>query len=459
MKTRESGMPDESSWSGFLAPEVALEKLGLEPDSGDVVDFGCGYGTFAIPAAKIVRGSVHALDIEKKMVAATKAKAEAEDLRNVRVHRRDFVAEGTGLPDSSVGYATLFNILHCEQPLVLLKEAWRVLVPGGTLAVMHWNYDPATPRGPSMSIRPRPEQCRAWAIEAGFEPIGAERIELPPYHYGMTFRKAAPDPRQLPLLNHPLHAPTVFRPEELVQAVRDQRQPEATDIPEICVLDFDGDLTDALVNAHEVQACEAWSCFHTSMWSLTIDGQRYGIIARTIGGPYTVLVAEQLAVCGVRIIVGLTSAGRIGLRLPVPGVVVVERAIRDEGTSYHYLPASESVEAPAGVADALEAEVSAIGLPVQRGLVWTTDAPYRETAEQIDRYARMGALAVEMQAASLFAFAAARGVAVGMVAHVTNAPDYDGERFDKGSHELQRDLLHAVCRGARRFLNQSVVTG
>src|SRR5208282_1998215 len=177
---------------------------------------------------------------------------------------------------------------------------------------MHWNHDPATPRGPSMTIRPRPEQCRAWAIEAGFEPIGAEQIELPPYHYGMTFRKA----------------------------VRDHRHPEATDIPEICVLDFDGDLTDALVNAHEVRACEAWSRFHTSMWSLTIDGQRYGIIARTIGGPYTVLVAEQLAVCGVRIIVGLTSAGRIGLRHPVPGVVVVERAIRDEGTSYHCLPAS-----------------------------------------------------------------------------------------------------------------------
>ncbi len=270
----------------------------------------------------------------------------------------------------------------------------------------------------------------------------------------MTFGKAAPDPRRLPLLNHPLHAPTVFRPEELVQAVRDQRQPVANDnIPEICVMDFDGDLTDALVNAHEVLACEAWPCFHTSMWSLTIDDQRFGIIARTIGGPYTVLVAEQLAACGVRMIVGLTSAGRIGLRLPIPGVVIVERAIRDEGTSYHYLPAGESVAAPAGVADALEAEVSAIGLPVERGLVWTTDAPYRETAEQIDRYERMGALAVEMQAASLFAFAMARRVAVGMVAHVTNAPDHEGERFDKGTHELQRGLLRAVCRGARRFLD------
>jgi uridine phosphorylase len=269
----------------------------------------------------------------------------------------------------------------------------------------------------------------------------------------MTFGKTSTDPRRLPLLDHPLHAPTVFRPDELVQAVRDQRQPSPTVIPEICVLDFDGDLTDALVSAREVQACESWPCFHTSMWSLPLGGERYGIIARTIGGPYAVLVAEQLAVCGVRMIVGLTSAGRIGTRLTVPGVVIVERAIRDEGTSYHYLPAGESVDAPAGVADALGAEVSTIDLPLERGLVWTTDAPYRETAEQIDRYARMGVLAVEMQAASLFAFAAARGIAVGMVAHVTNAPDSSVKRFDKGPHELERDLLFAICRGARRFLD------
>jgi len=452
MKTRESGMPDESGWSGFFAPEEALKKLGLKPDSGDVVDFGCGYGTFAIPAARIVRVSVHALDIEKKMVAATKAKAEAEGLRNVRVYRRDFVAEGTGLPDSSVGYAMLFNILHCEQPLVLLKEAWRVLVPGGTLAVMHWNYDPATPRGPSMSIRPRPEQCRAWAIEAGFMPSGAERVELPHYHYGITFTKTSPDASHLPLLNHPLHEPSTFRPEDLVEAVRGQRRLDALDLPEVCVLDFDGDITDALVDAREVWACEGWPCFHTSMWALPVGGFYCGLIARTIGGPYAVLVAEQLVVCGVRVIIGLASAGRVGSGLPVPGVVVADRAIRDEGTSYHYLPAGETVEALPSLADALEAEVTAVGLPVRRGLVWTTDAPYRETSGQLDRYSRMGALAVEMQAASLFAFAAARNVAVGVVAHVTNAPEQDGEPFDKGSYHLQFELLHAVCRGAHRFL-------
>jgi uridine phosphorylase/SAM-dependent methyltransferase len=450
MKTRDSGMPDESVWSGFFRPEEVLQTLGLQADGGEVVDFGCGYGTFAVPAARTVRGTVYALDIEPEMVAATRAKAEG--LTNLHAYRRDFVAEGSGLPDSNVGYAMLFNILHCEQPLGLLKEAWRVLQAGGTLAVMHWNYDPETPRGPSMDIRPRPEQCRAWAVEAGFVPSDTGPVELPPYHYGMTFTKPPRDFSSLPLLNHPLHAPSIFRPQDLVEAVRGQRRLGTLDLPEVCILDFDGDLTDALVDAGEVQVCAGWPCFHTAMWSFSVDGAGCGLIARTIGGPYAVLVAEQLAVCGVRVIVGLTSAGRVGTGLPVPGVVVVDRAVRDEGTSYHYLPAGDTVEALPGLADALEAEVTTVGLPVRRGLVWTTDAPYRETAEQVERYAHLGALAVEMQAASLFAFAAARKVAVGVVAHVTNAPEYDGEPFDKGSEGLQRELLQAVCRGAHRFL-------
>ncbi len=261
-----------------------------------------------------------------------------------------------------------------------------------------------------------------------------------------------PASERLPLLDHPLEEPSAFRPEDLVEAVRGQRGIDALALPEVCILDFDGDLTDALVETGEVTPCRGWPCFHTSMWSFDVDGHRCGLIARTIGGPYAVLVAEQLAVCGVRAIVGVTSAGRIGSELPVPGVVVVERAVRDEGTSYHYLPASETVEAPPGMADALEPELEAVGLPVRRGLVWTTDAPYRETAEQIARYSARGALAVEMQAASLFAFASARNFAIGIVAHVTNAPEQGEERFDKGTHDLQRQLLHAACRGARRFL-------
>ncbi len=189
MKTRESGMPDESMWSGFFSPEETLVKLGLTGLCGDVVDFGCGYGTFSIPAAQMGQGTVHALDIEAEMVEATARKAREAGLSNVRSERRDFVTDGTGLPDASVGYVMLFNILHCEQPRVLLQEAWRILRPGGRLGIMHWNDDPSTPRGPSMDIRPKPEQCRDWAMAVGFRLTVADKVDLPPYHYGWIMEK------------------------------------------------------------------------------------------------------------------------------------------------------------------------------------------------------------------------------------------------------------------------------
>ncbi len=177
-------------WSGFFAPAETLVKLNLTGTCGDVVDVGCGYGTFTIPAARAICGTVFAFDIEADMVEATARKAKINGLTNVHTMRRDFIANGTGLPAASIDYVMLFNILHCEQPDVLLKEAQRILTPGGTLAVMHWNYDPTTPRGPNMNIRPRPQQCRAWAMDLDFIPFGPEQIDLPPYHFGLTFHKA-----------------------------------------------------------------------------------------------------------------------------------------------------------------------------------------------------------------------------------------------------------------------------
>lgn len=189
MKTRESGMPAEEVWDGYFQPEEILQKLGLTPGAGEVVDFGCGHGTFAVAAARIVPGTVYAIDIDSAMVERTAARARKEGMSHLKPILRDFVEEGTGLPDDTVGYAMLFNILHAESPGVLLNEAFRVLRPGGTLAIIHWNPDPLTPRGPSMDIRPLPEQCRVWAESAGFRPLSPGTVDLPPYHYGMALMK------------------------------------------------------------------------------------------------------------------------------------------------------------------------------------------------------------------------------------------------------------------------------
>lgn len=256
----------------------------------------------------------------------------------------------------------------------------------------------------------------------------------------------------LPLLNHPLEQASVFTPEALIAAVRDELGLAAKPVPPVCVLDFDGDLTDWLVSTGAARPCPVWACFHTTMHVLEIDGISCAIVPRTIGGPYAVLVAEQLAASGARIVFGLTSAGRVSPSLQVPSLVVTTQAIRDEGTSYHYLPPEETIKAQPAVVEALLSEVSVIGLPVSAGLVWTTDAPYRETMEQLKRHAENGALAVEMQAASLLAFGAAREFPVGVVAHVTNAVGRTEEQFDKGGASLGYEIFKAICRAGRRVL-------
>lgn len=187
MKGRDSGMPHKEMWEGFFDPARILAVMGLDADVTDAVEFGCGYGTFTIPAAKIIRGTVYAIDIDAEMVAQAKEAAGKAGLKNVNAVLRDFVAEGTGLNNESVDYVMLFNILHVEDPGVLLREAWRVLRRGGKLGIIHWNYDASTPRGPCLEIRPKPEQCIRWAQEAGFrDPV---QYDLKPYHYGIILIK------------------------------------------------------------------------------------------------------------------------------------------------------------------------------------------------------------------------------------------------------------------------------
>lgn len=189
MKIRESGMPDEQHWASFFDGEALVEKmLGVAGVPGDLVEFGCGYGSFTIPAAHLTDGVVTALDIEPAMVSLVRDKAVG--LRNLRVELRDFVAEGSGLAAASQAHAMIFNLLHLAQPVLLLREAHRVLHADGVLSVIHWRSDISTPRGPPLEIRPTPEQCGQWLLAAGFRVV--EPVDLrdcAPFHFGLIGRR------------------------------------------------------------------------------------------------------------------------------------------------------------------------------------------------------------------------------------------------------------------------------
>ncbi|SDH73896.1 class I SAM-dependent methyltransferase [Propionivibrio dicarboxylicus] len=191
MKGRESGMPEEAYWESFFDADRAVETLlGDSVLQGDLVEFGCGYGTFTLPAARRITGKVTALDIEPDMLASLRCKAEAGGLPNIHPVLRDFVAHGTGIADGSQAHAMIYNLLHLENPHALLAEAHRILRPAGVLSVIHWRSDIPTPRGPSLAIRPSLDQCRRWMVQARFESI--ELIDLQhccPFHFGLIGRR------------------------------------------------------------------------------------------------------------------------------------------------------------------------------------------------------------------------------------------------------------------------------
>ena len=190
MKGRESDMPDEACWAGFFAAEIAVDRLLGAAVPGDVIEFGCGYGTFTVPAARRTKGRVTALDIEPEMVDCVRHKAATLELPNIQADVRDFVAQGTGLDSGSQAHAMIYNLLHLQHPVKLLREASRILHDGGVLSVMHWRSDIQTPRGPSLAIRPALEQCREWMTGAGFHSIESVYLfDCCLFHFGLLARR------------------------------------------------------------------------------------------------------------------------------------------------------------------------------------------------------------------------------------------------------------------------------
>lgn len=185
MKTRDSGMPEEARWTSFFDPDAIFDALALHEIEGPTIDVGCGYGTFTLALARRSRHPVIGLDIEADMVETTASRAREVGLDHVQTRHIDVTEQGFGIAPDSATLVLLFNLLHCEDSLGLLRMAHASLRPGGRVAVIHWRCDIPTPRGPDLSIRPRPEALQRWLEEAGFTIARAPQI-LPPYHVGLV---------------------------------------------------------------------------------------------------------------------------------------------------------------------------------------------------------------------------------------------------------------------------------
>ena len=246
-------------------------------------------------------------------------------------------------------------------------------------------------------------------------------------------------------------AASVFEPANLLREARRQRALPSTAIPEICILDPDGDIVRALRQARATHRSPGWACYHTDLYEFDYGPERFGIIGCAVGASFAVLLAEQLFVSGCRLLISMTSAGQIVALEKPPYFVLIDRALRDEGTSYHYLPPAEFAEADDALIESTFGALLGLAEPVYRGAAWTTDAPFRETAAAIASCRARNILAVEMEAAALYAFATARGKPVLCFAHVTNQMAVVNGDFEKGEADGARASLAVIAAAARAW--------
>ena len=258
-----------------------------------------------------------------------------------------------------------------------------------------------------------------------------------------------------PILSNKQYAePTVFSAENLLREARRQKSLTRASVPRICVLDPDGDIVRWLVRTQGVVRDTGWACYHTDLYVFTQEGIRFGIIGCAVGASFAVLVAEELFASGCELLISVTSSGQIVRVGDPPYFVLIEKALRDEGTSYHYLPPSDFSHIALELLSMLGNVFTQIPVELHIGATWTTDAPFRETESAIGHCRDLGIMAVEMEAAALYAFAEARQKEVVCFAHVTNQMARAEDDFEKGADSGSRDSLNVVALTAHAWLSR-----
>ena len=185
---------------------------------------------------------------------------------------------------------------------------------------------------------------------------------------------------------------------------------------------------------------------HNPIWSVDVGGVPVAVVHPGVGAPLAAAFLEELIPRGGRAFVACGGAGVLVPELAVGHVMVPTTAVRDEGTSYHYLPPSRTADPSPVALGAIRAVLEERGVPFVEGATWTTDGLYRETRARAAARVAEGCISVEMEASALFAVAAFRGVTLGQMLYAGD--DLSGEAWDSrgwDTHGSARRLLFELA--------------
>ncbi|MBN2240077.1 MAG: nucleoside phosphorylase [Dehalococcoidales bacterium] len=204
------------------------------------------------------------------------------------------------------------------------------------------------------------------------------------------------------------------------------------------IICYSRQLVKYIKSAYETERLTAF--YGTSIYKLDYKGKKIGIAADFgFGAPIAVSIMEQLIGAGVKKFVNLGIAGTLQKHVEIGDIVVCDKAVRDEGTSYHYVKSEKFSYPSDGITGDIKDALDLKGVSFITGGTWTTDAPYRETVAEVQHYQSEGIVTVDMEASALFALAQFRDVQIGSLftisdslAHLDWKPEFDSEKTMKG---------------------------
>lgn len=228
------------------------------------------------------------------------------------------------------------------------------------------------------------------------------------------------------------------------------------DVPPACVVTFFGDSVQRLVQSGQARVLDdnAWEDGAHPVLEMTHGDRLVTLLRCGVGAPLAVGLLEEVIAMGCRAFVVCGGAGALRPEVAFGRLVVVQSALRDEGTSHHYAPPSRHIDANPAATALLGETLRERGFAFVSGRTWTTDAPFRETATKIEARRREGCLTVEMEAAALAAVADFRGVPLAQVLY--GGDDLSGERWNDRSWQarpqLRDNLVSLSAAAALRIL-------
>lgn len=240
------------------------------------------------------------------------------------------------------------------------------------------------------------------------------------------------------------HIPLSEHDDALVAFIEPSEQIARRDVPEACVITFFGDVVDRLVERRGARILveNRWEDGPHPLLEVEHDGQRLAVLRTGVGAPLAGALLEQVIAMGCRYFIVCGGAGTLHQDLTLGHFVVVSAALRDEGTSFHYLPPGRLVEADPEARRTLEAVLTSRDVPYVSGLTWTTDAPYRETPSKIAARLEEGCLTVDMEASALAAIARFRGVRLAQVVYCGD--DLSGSAWDNREWQSLSDVREGL---------------